>query len=163
MLAVERHGWIRVRHARELFAAIQEKRQLIPRVDQVWRFVEGLPSEKFDGEIGGLELGTIEFDAEVRDQFCELVIVGIVEMVQLRIVVHVSRKDRAKGLDVSDVKQRLRNGAPQVAVECLQDKVIGTQRGRHSGRPVQTRQRNLNYGRSNANCSSLSWARLIRD
>jgi hypothetical protein len=37
MLTVECHGRIPIRHARELLSAVQQERQLISRVDQIWR------------------------------------------------------------------------------------------------------------------------------
>jgi hypothetical protein len=69
-------------------------------------------SEEFDHEIGGFELGAIKFDSEASDQFCELTIIGIVAVRNLGIVVRVLPQYRAKGLDVSDMKECLRNGTP---------------------------------------------------
>src|SRR5882757_10926910 len=45
MLTVECHGGIPMRHASELLSAIQQERQLISSVDQIWRLTQAAPSK----------------------------------------------------------------------------------------------------------------------
>jgi hypothetical protein len=76
-----------MRHVSELLSAIQQERQLISSVDQIWRLTQAPPSEEAYDEIGGLQLETVEADAEPLDERGQLVIVEMVGVAQLRIFV----------------------------------------------------------------------------
>ena len=69
----------------ELLSAIQQERQLISCVDQIWRFIQRAPSEERYVEIGGLQQGTVELDPQPCGERCQLLIVGMVYVIQLRI------------------------------------------------------------------------------
>jgi hypothetical protein len=75
VLAFECHRRIRIRHARQFLSAVQQQRQFVPRVDQVWRLIGWSPSEQADLQILGIQLRCIETDIECRNDGCELFII----------------------------------------------------------------------------------------
>ena len=99
----------------------------------LWRLRQAAPSEESDHEIRRFQLGSVERDAELCDQHCQLFIVEMVGVVHLRIFVRGRTQNRAKGPDLGNMKERLRDGTPKIAIKCFQDKVIGTQRRTHHG------------------------------
>jgi len=70
------------------------------------------------------------FVVPIRER-CQVFIVEIVGAAQLGIFIRGYAQNRAKGPDVGDMKKRLRDGAPPIAVKCLQDEVIGMPRRSH--------------------------------
>jgi hypothetical protein len=92
-----------------------------------------VPSEDPYEEISGLELGTVEFNAELCDQRCQLFIVEPVGAEQLGVFALADTQNQAKGADVVDLKERRRDGTQQIAIKGFQDEVIGMRRRTHHG------------------------------
>ena len=90
---------------------------------------------KFD--VAGAKFGAVKLNVKARNHLIDLSIVKIITIVEFRVVIGVLADNRAKGIDVSDMKSRLRNGTPQqFPIKRFKDEVIGTYSGGHSTRPI---------------------------
>ena len=84
-------------------------------IELIRRLAKAAPLEELHNEIGRLQPGTVALDPEPCGECCQFFIVE--GMAQLRILIRGCTQNRATGADGGDMKVRLRDGTPPLAVK----------------------------------------------
>lgn len=95
---------------------------------QVGRPIQRVPTEQIKLKTDRFELGTIKANGKARYELSDLTVLETVPALQIFVSTRNLSEDQTKSLDISDEETRLRNGAPQLTVECLQNEEIEAQR-----------------------------------